>query len=121
MEKVKVTIQGKEVTRQLIEKQGDRYIRHNNELFLLHPLRNEVLYATTSNTTSAMWERQNWIDSRMHHLDKIPAWQRINLPLVLEVLETQYNKQKPFLDEFYDVDSTELGYWIDHAKRTLGI
>jgi hypothetical protein len=120
MTKIKVNFNGKEIERKLItDGKGDKYIQHHNEKWLLHPRTNEIMRPVTSNLTTALWERQNWIDTRMYNLDKLDRMTRANLPTVFETMEKWYEKEKEFLDQYYDADSYELNSWIRYAKETL--
>lgn len=120
MNKIKVNFNGKEIERKvMIDKKGDQYIQHHSEKWLLHPRTNEIMHPVTSNLTSALWERQNYIDARMHHLDKLPVPTASLVASSLNTLNNWYQKEKDFLDTHYEQDSYALNQWINYAFDTI--
>jgi hypothetical protein len=115
-----VTVGEEEVNRTVyFDKKGDRYIRHHNEKWLLHPRKDEVLHPVTSNTVSALLEKENFVHGRMYHLDKLPQQERYLTKMSLNAMETFYEREKDFLDSYYSVDSYHLNDFINHAKNTI--
>ncbi len=118
--KIKVNFNGKELERKLYtDRKGDNYIQHHNEKWLVSKDTHEIIDRLTTNTVSAMWEKQQYIDSRMHHLDKIPPHQVAMAASSLNSLNEWYNKEKDFLFEHYEVDASELGHWLKYAFETM--
>ena len=120
MNKVKINFDGKEIERKVYtDKKGDKYITHHNEKWLVSKETNEVIDRVTSNTVSAMWDKQNYIDTLMHHLDKIEPYKVSLVASSLNTLNTWYKKEESFLDKHYDEDSYALDEWLDYAFKTL--
>lgn len=101
------------------DKQGDRYVTFNNERFLLRYHDNGVQHPTTSNLTRLLWTKQDYVDRRMHHYEKLDMNGKTFTFVVFNQIKSLMSKHGDFLDEWYSVDSHCLREWIEYAERTL--